>query len=151
MDKEDRAQALPPPQQQQQQCRICDLARSLLTSARELAGGGGVSDGSSKNRNGNSSILTNLPIPSSSSSSSKSGNDGGASAPQEQQQEQQPLRRADCLGCRLTGLMAGLGGAGYLSSRLLDAPPPRGAHKAVLVASSAALAGLGVARGFGWY
>ncbi|KAI8472995.1 MAG: hypothetical protein J3K34DRAFT_466955 [Monoraphidium minutum] len=60
-------------------------------------------------------------------------------------------RRADCLGCRLTGLMAGLAGAGYLSSRLLEEPPPRGAHRSALLASSAALAGLGVARGLGWY
>ncbi|GBF94128.1 hypothetical protein Rsub_07115 [Raphidocelis subcapitata] len=60
-------------------------------------------------------------------------------------------RRADCLGCRLTGMMAGLGAAGYLSSALLESPPPRGAHRAALVAGSVALAGAGVARGFGWY
>jgi len=51
----------------------------------------------------------------------------------------------------LTGLMAGLGGAGYVSSRFLEEPPPRGGHRAMLLVTSAALAGLGLARGFGWY
>lgn len=52
----------------------------------------------------------------------------------------------DCLGCKVTGLMLGLGGGGFLSSRLFVQPYPVGAHKAVIIASSAALFALGVGR-----
>jgi hypothetical protein len=42
--------------------------------------------------------------------------------------------------------MLGLGGGGFLSSRLFVHPYPAGAHKAVIIASSAALFALGVGR-----
>jgi hypothetical protein len=61
-----------------------------------------------------------------------------------------PARPDDCLGCRVTGLMLGLGGAGYLSSSLWVDPPPRGAHRAAILAASAALLALGVGRAVGW-
>jgi hypothetical protein len=56
----------------------------------------------------------------------------------------------DCLGCRVTGLMLGLGGAGYLSSSLWVDPPPRGAHRAAILAASAALLALGLGRAAGF-
>jgi len=56
----------------------------------------------------------------------------------------------DCMGCRLTGLMLGLGGAGYLSSALWVDPPPRGAHRAAILAASAALLALGLGRAAGF-
>lgn len=62
-------------------------------------------------------------------------------------QEQVP---ADCLGCRITGLMLGLGGAGYVSSRLFEEPKPRGAHRYSLIAVSAGLFALGVSRALGF-
>jgi hypothetical protein len=58
--------------------------------------------------------------------------------------KQQPVE--DCLGCKVTGLMLGLGGGGFLSSRLFVHPYPTGAHKATIIASAAALFALGVGR-----
>jgi hypothetical protein len=67
------------------------------------------------------------------------------------QQQQQQDQEEDCLGCRVTGLMLGLGGAGYLSSSLwLGDPRPRGAHRAAILASSAALLALGLGRAAGF-
>jgi hypothetical protein len=42
--------------------------------------------------------------------------------------------------------MLGLGGGGFLSSRLFVQPYPTGAHKAAIIASAAALFALGVGR-----
>jgi hypothetical protein len=56
----------------------------------------------------------------------------------------------DCLGCRITGAVFGVGGAAYLASPLLLADtPPRGAHRAgILIAASCALA-VGLYRALG--
>lgn len=62
------------------------------------------------------------------------------------EQQQSP---ADCLGCRVTGLMLGLGGAGYVSSRLFDHPKPTGAHRYTLIGVSAGLLALGISRALG--
>lgn len=69
------------------------------------------------------------------------------SKPQAQSHAEQ---EQDCLGCRVTGLMMGLGGCGYLSSRLLVEPYPVGGHKYAILAASGAclLLGLGRAAGF---
>lgn len=68
---------------------------------------------------------------------------------QRQQQQQQQQAPVDCLGCRVTGLMLGLGGAGYVSSRLFEDPRPRGAHRFTLITVSAGLFALGVSRALG--
>lgn len=52
----------------------------------------------------------------------------------------------DCLGCRVTGLMTGLGCGGFLSSRLFVAPHPKGAHRVALIAASAGFVAMGMAR-----
>eukprot|EP00775_Hariotina_reticulata_P013374 gene13374-13501_t len=67
--------------------------------------------------------------------------------PQQQQLEQ---ASSDCLGCRVTGLMLGLGGAGYVSSRLFEQPYPKGAHRVTLIGVSAALLALGLGRAVGF-
>lgn len=56
---------------------------------------------------------------------------------------------ADCLGCRVTGLMLGLGGAGYVSSRLFEHPKPTGAHRFTLIGVSVGLFALGISRALG--
>jgi len=74
-------------------------------------------------------------------------------AQQQQAQQQQPPpsepSQADCMACRLTGLMLGLGGCGYVSSRLWVEPYPRGGHRVALITASAALLGLGLSRAAG--
>lgn len=55
----------------------------------------------------------------------------------------------DCLGCRVTGLMLGLGGCGYISSRLWEQPYPRGGHRVAIITASAALLVFGVGRAVG--
>lgn len=50
----------------------------------------------------------------------------------------------------MTGLMLGLGGAGYVSSRLFEQPYPRGAHRASLIVVSGALLALGLGRAAGY-
>lgn len=62
------------------------------------------------------------------------------------QHQQNP---ADCLGCRVTGLMLGLGGAGYVSSRLFEHPKPKGAHRLTLISVSVGLFALGISRALG--
>lgn len=57
--------------------------------------------------------------------------------------------QGDCIGCRLTGLMVGLGGCGYVSSRLWVEPYPKGGHRVALVGVSAALLALGLSRAAG--
>lgn len=57
---------------------------------------------------------------------------------------------ADCLACRLTGLALGVGGGGYVASRLFEQPYPKGAHKYTLVGVSAGLVLLGVGRALGF-
>lgn len=57
---------------------------------------------------------------------------------------------SDCMGCRLTGLALGIGGGGYLASRLLEEPPPRGAHRYTLVAASIGVFALGLGRALGF-
>mmetsp|Transcript_28130 Transcript_28130/g.72324 ORF Transcript_28130/g.72324 Transcript_28130/m.72324 type:complete len:97 (+) Transcript_28130:250-540(+) len=52
----------------------------------------------------------------------------------------------DCLGCRLTGLAFGVGGGGYIMSSLLQDPPPRGAHKAAVIATAGAMLCFGMYR-----
>lgn len=85
------------------------------------------------------------------SGSDKRSGDGDAPAPATTTATADPSARPeDCLGCRVTGLMLGLGGAGYLSSSLWVDPPPRGAHRAAILAASAALLALGVGRAVGW-
>lgn len=64
---------------------------------------------------------------------------GGAAAP-----------AADCMGCRLTGLALGVGGGGYLASRLFEQPYPKGAHKLAIISMSAGLFALGVSRALGF-
>jgi hypothetical protein len=126
-------------------CRLCDVARDLWAraagAARQKTGGDGDAQSSLTPLSPGAAWPPPpppaLPVEPA-GPAAVAGEEGGG-------------RRADCLGCRVTGLMAGLGGAGYLSSRLLEEPPPRGAHRAALLASSAVLAGLGLARGFGWY
>jgi hypothetical protein len=54
------------------------------------------------------------------------------------------------LGCRVTGLMLGLGGGGYVSSRLFEHPKPVGAHRYTLIAVSASLFALGIGRAIGF-
>ena len=73
-------------------------------------------------------------IPSSSSSSSSNGE---SDLPE------------DCIGCRVTGFVFGVGGSAYIASRLWEHPPPRGGHRAVLIVSSAALACMGLLRAGG--
>eukprot|EP00878_Enallax_costatus_P000924 GHUV01001054.1.p1 GENE.GHUV01001054.1~~GHUV01001054.1.p1 ORF type:complete len:111 (+),score=45.88 GHUV01001054.1:535-867(+) len=68
----------------------------------------------------------------------------------QQLQEQQQQMPADCLGCRVTGLMLGLGGGGYVSSRLFENPRPRGAHRYTLIGVSVGLFGLGISRALGF-
>lgn len=53
---------------------------------------------------------------------------------------------ADCLACRVTGTLTCFGAGGYLASRLLEAPAPKGGHRVAIIAASACLAALGVAR-----
>jgi hypothetical protein len=73
-----------------------------------------------------------------------------ASAAGKQQQQEQPAVSGDCLGCRVTGLMLGLGGGGYVSSRLFEHPKPVGAHRYTLIAVSAGLFALGIGRAIGF-
>lgn len=73
-----------------------------------------------------------------------------AALPQQQLQEQQQQLPADCLGCRLTGLMLGLGGGGFVSSRLFEDPRPRGAHRYSLIGVSLGLFALGIGRALGF-
>jgi hypothetical protein len=61
-----------------------------------------------------------------------------------------PAAAADCLGCRLTGLALGVGGGGYVASRLFEQPYPKRAHKYALVGVSAGLFALGVGRALGF-
>jgi hypothetical protein len=72
------------------------------------------------------------------------------SQPQQRQEQQPENAPGDCLGCRVTGLMLGLGGAGYVSSRLFEQPYPQGAHRVALVGVSAALLALGLGRAAGF-
>lgn len=75
-----------------------------------------------------------------------------------QQKQQQPHAPSappaapveDCLGCRLTGLALGVGGGGYVASRLLEQPAPKGAHKYAIIGVSAGLFVLGVGRALGF-
>jgi hypothetical protein len=69
---------------------------------------------------------------------------------QQQQQEEEQVVSGDCLGCRVTGLMVGLGGGGYVSSRLFEHPRPVGAHRYTLIGVSAGLFALGVGRAIGF-
>jgi len=70
--------------------------------------------------------------------------------PKSVQLQQQPAVHADCMGCRLTGLALGIGGGGYVASRLFEQPYPRGAHKFALIGVSAGLFALGVGRALGF-
>jgi hypothetical protein len=74
---------------------------------------------------------------------------GGASAQQQQQQQEKGVS-SDCFGCRVTGLMLGLGGGGYVSSRLFEHPKPVGAHRYTLIGVSAGLFALGIGRAIGF-
>lgn len=60
-----------------------------------------------------------------------------------------PREEGDCLGCRLTGLMMGLGGCGYLSSRLFTPPPPTPGHRLAIMAGSVTMLVMGVGRAIG--
>lgn len=77
-----------------------------------------------------------------------------ATGPQQQQtavgSAPAPAAAADCLGCRLTGLALGVGGGGFVASRLFEQPYPKGAHKYALVGVSAGLFALGVGRALGF-
>jgi hypothetical protein len=81
----------------------------------------------------------------------------GSPDPLQQQQQQgappapgpDPVQHQDCRGCRVTGLLLGLGGSAYIGSALWEVPPPRGAHRVTLVVSAAALAALGLYRAAG--
>lgn len=55
----------------------------------------------------------------------------------------------DCLGCRVTSFLFGLGGAGYLASTLLQEPPPRGAHRYSVIAAAATMFAFGMYRTLG--
>jgi hypothetical protein len=55
----------------------------------------------------------------------------------------------DCIGCRVTGFIFGVGGSAYIAARLWEQPPPRGVHRAILIVSSAALACMGLLRAGG--
>ena len=55
----------------------------------------------------------------------------------------------DCLGCRVTGCLFGVGGAGYLGSVLLQEPPPRGAHRYSVIAAAGTMFVFGMYRAFG--
>lgn len=55
----------------------------------------------------------------------------------------------DCLGCRVTGALFGVGGAGYLGAMLLQEPPPRGAHRYSLIATAATMFVFGMYRALG--
>lgn len=52
----------------------------------------------------------------------------------------------DCLGCRAVAVALGVGGGGYLASRLFEKPRPVGAHRYTLVATSAAMFVAGLYR-----
>lgn len=56
----------------------------------------------------------------------------------------------DCMGCRLTGLALGVGGGGYVASRLVEPPYPKGAHRVALISVSAGLFVLGISRALGF-
>ncbi|KIY98930.1 hypothetical protein MNEG_9033 [Monoraphidium neglectum] len=132
-------------------CRVCDWARDLMAAASRAAappgrGAGSAESGDSPSTRGTPAPAANGTLMAPPDASTRSGPPAGPTS-----SDAAGMRRADCLGCRITGLIAGLGSAGYLSSRLLEDPPPRGGHRATLLASSALLAGLGLARGFGWY
>jgi hypothetical protein len=58
--------------------------------------------------------------------------------------------QADCMGCRLTGLALGVGGGGYVGSRLLEQPYPLGGHRMSLIVVSGGLFVLGVGRALGF-
>lgn len=113
-------------------CRVCDAARELFTAAIAMASPSNKREAEAQGAAAAAAVK---------------GSDNGGNG----DQPQPAARRADCLGCRITGAVTGVGGAAFIASRLLEEPPPRGAHRGVLLASSAVLAGLGLARGFGWY
>ncbi|GIL71864.1 hypothetical protein Vretimale_670 [Volvox reticuliferus] len=52
----------------------------------------------------------------------------------------------DCLGCRVTGCLFGVGGAAYLGSALLQDPPPRGAHRYAMIAAAGTMFMFGMYR-----
>ncbi|GLC41203.1 hypothetical protein PLESTB_001527200 [Pleodorina starrii] len=52
----------------------------------------------------------------------------------------------DCLGCRVTGCLFGVGGAAYLGSTLLQEPPPRGAHRYSVIAAAGTMFLFGMYR-----
>jgi hypothetical protein len=56
----------------------------------------------------------------------------------------------DCMGCRLTGLALGVGGGGYVASRLVEPPYPKGAHRVALISVSVGLFALGIGRALGY-
>ncbi|GIL45806.1 hypothetical protein Vafri_2958 [Volvox africanus] len=55
----------------------------------------------------------------------------------------------DCLGCRVTGCLFGVGGAAYLGSALLQDPPPRGAHRYAMIAAAGTMFLFGMYRAVG--
>jgi hypothetical protein len=71
--------------------------------------------------------------------------------PGAQDRRQQAAAAAtDCMGCRVTGLALGVGGGGYVASRLFEQPYPKGGHRFGLIAVSGGLFVLGIARAIGF-
>ncbi|KAF5843861.1 hypothetical protein DUNSADRAFT_5099 [Dunaliella salina] len=88
---------------------------------------------------GGDSNLASLPMSNSVNSSSSSSSSSSSI-------NNDVVGSMDCLGCRLTGLAFGLGGGGYIMSSLLQDPPPRGAHKASVIATAGAMLCFGMYR-----
>ncbi|KXZ47025.1 hypothetical protein GPECTOR_38g262 [Gonium pectorale] len=88
-----------------------------------------------------SSGTTGLPPAASPSGRAPAAGSGRAGA--------QAVPEQDCLGCRVTGCLFGLGGAAYLGSTLvLSDKPPRGAHRYSVIAAAGTMFVFGMYRAF---
>lgn len=125
-----------PQQQQQQDCWGCSMLQRILQAAVPQ-----------QQQQPSSAQHELAPVP---ATPAAAGATAASAVVSQQQQQEQPAVSGDCLGCRVTGLMLGLGGGGYVSSRLFEHPKPVGAHRYTIIAVSAGLFALGVGRAIGF-
>lgn len=59
-----------------------------------------------------------------------------------------PNSSNDCMGCRITGGLFGVGGAGYMASHLLSDPPPKGSHRISIMIAASTIFAMGMYRAF---
>jgi len=64
----------------------------------------------------------------------------------ENKSQETEIPKEDCLGCKVSGALFGVGGGLYTAASLFKEPVPTGAHRYTVIAVSMSMFGLGVYR-----